>query len=255
MPHRFNHLADQGILAIAFFGLVTMAERIEALRLLVHEHELTGDYRLLADFRQANVVPELPAEPTRTPNGWPGSRHCIDFESPWWENVGGSGRSNTWPPCVATSLNASHPATKQCVGLPHSTSTSNEARLGDQHPAKFFQERPYLPESFHPLIHRHLAGEGDQHDAGFGFHVQLKSHCPDFRDAELQPGSGELMMRHAENLAAGYKAVSGTRIAYLVGATTGPSSLKMMAASRGYFYQRFTDRAAALRWLRFSRAE
>lgn len=62
MPHRFNHLADQGILAIAFFGLVTMAERIEALRLLVHEHELTGDYRLLADFRQANVVPELPAE-------------------------------------------------------------------------------------------------------------------------------------------------------------------------------------------------
>ena len=57
--------------------------------------------------------------------------------------------------------------------------------------------------------------------------------------------------RHAENLARVYTDLGGARIAYLSRPEMrGPTPIELHAASRGYFYQRFTDREAALRWLR-----
>lgn len=57
--------------------------------------------------------------------------------------------------------------------------------------------------------------------------------------------------RHAANLARVYASFKGISIAY-VGpdiATRAPSPVEVLAAARGYFYERFTDRDMALHWL------
>jgi hypothetical protein len=65
------------------------------------------------------------------------------------------------------------------------------------------------------------------------------------------PSDPDASARHAENLAREYTAFGGARIAYLSRPEKrDPSPIELRAAARGYFYQRFTDRASALRWLR-----
>ena len=73
----------------------------------------------------------------------------------------------------------------------------------------------------------------------------------DFTGGWIAPSDAAATARHAENLAREYTAFGGARIAYLSGPETrSPSPVELQAAARGYFYQRFTDREAALRWLR-----
>lgn len=72
----------------------------------------------------------------------------------------------------------------------------------------------------------------------------------DFTDGWPAPAEPDAAARHAENLAKAYTSLGGARIAYLSRPERrDPSPIELQAAARGYFYQRFTDRAAALRWL------
>lgn len=72
----------------------------------------------------------------------------------------------------------------------------------------------------------------------------------DFTGGWPGPAEREAATRHAENLAKAYTSLGGARIAYLSGpGQRDPSPIELQAAARGYFYQRFTDRTAALRWL------
>jgi hypothetical protein len=62
--------------------------------------------------------------------------------------------------------------------------------------------------------------------------------------------SFEANNRHAGDLARAYATLPGLKIAYV--STPDPNSapiVEMLAAARGYFYERFKDKAAALRWL------
>lgn len=73
----------------------------------------------------------------------------------------------------------------------------------------------------------------------------------DFTEGWTAPSDPDAGARHAENLAREYTALGGARIAYLSRPEKrDPSPIELRAAARGYFYQRFTDRDAALRWLR-----
>lgn len=72
----------------------------------------------------------------------------------------------------------------------------------------------------------------------------------DFTEARVVPASPEATIQHARNLAFEYNVTCGARIAYV--SRLGPQeveSVEMLAAVRGYFYQRFKDRAFALDWL------
>jgi hypothetical protein len=72
----------------------------------------------------------------------------------------------------------------------------------------------------------------------------------DFTGGWPAPAEPEAAARHAENLAKAYTSLGGARIAYLSKPERrDPSPIELQAAARGYFYQRFTDRDAALRWL------
>jgi hypothetical protein len=72
----------------------------------------------------------------------------------------------------------------------------------------------------------------------------------DFRDGWAAPAPFEASNRHAANLARHYTELGGARIAYLSRPEhRDPSPVELLAAARGYFYQRFTDHAAALHWL------
>ena len=72
----------------------------------------------------------------------------------------------------------------------------------------------------------------------------------DFTGGWPGPAEPDAAARHAENLAKAYTSLGGARIAYLSKPERrDPSPIELQAAARGYFYQRFTDRAAALRWL------
>lgn len=69
----------------------------------------------------------------------------------------------------------------------------------------------------------------------------------DFTEARVVAGSPEATIRHATNLAHEYNVVRGVRIAYVSRFSPQRSeAVELMAAARGYFYQRFTDRAFAL---------
>lgn len=72
----------------------------------------------------------------------------------------------------------------------------------------------------------------------------------DFTDGSTTPHAPDDAARHAANLAAAFTSLGGARIAYLSRPERrDPSPIELQAAARGYFYQRFTDRDAALRWL------
>ena len=72
----------------------------------------------------------------------------------------------------------------------------------------------------------------------------------DFTDGWAGPAEPEAATRHATNLAQAYTSLGGARIAYLSKpGHRDPSPIELQAAARGYFYQRFTDRDSALRWL------
>lgn len=72
----------------------------------------------------------------------------------------------------------------------------------------------------------------------------------DFREGWAIPEPFEASNRHAANLARQYHDFGGARIAYLSRPEhRDPSPVEQLAAARGYFYQRFTDYRAALRWL------
>jgi hypothetical protein len=73
----------------------------------------------------------------------------------------------------------------------------------------------------------------------------------DFTGGWVVPSDPTATARHAQNLAREYTAFGGARIAYLSRPEKrDPSPVELQAAARGYFYQRFTDREVALRWLR-----
>jgi len=73
----------------------------------------------------------------------------------------------------------------------------------------------------------------------------------DFSAGWVVPSDQEDAARHAENLAREYTTLGGARIAYLSRREhRTPTPIELQAAARGYFYQRFTDLDAALRWLR-----
>ena len=73
----------------------------------------------------------------------------------------------------------------------------------------------------------------------------------DFTGGWPVPSPADASATHAENLARQYTALGGARIAYLSKPEhREPTAIELQAAARGYFYQRFTDREAALRWLR-----
>jgi hypothetical protein len=77
----------------------------------------------------------------------------------------------------------------------------------------------------------------------------------DFTGGWPAPSEADATARHAENLAKAYTTLGGARIAYLSHPEhRDPSPIELQAAARGYFYQRFTDRAAALRWLNWDLA-
>jgi len=72
----------------------------------------------------------------------------------------------------------------------------------------------------------------------------------DFRDGWSIPAPFEASNRHAANLARHYQVLGGARIAYVSKPENRePSPVEQLAAARGYFYQRFTDYKAAVRWL------
>ncbi len=72
----------------------------------------------------------------------------------------------------------------------------------------------------------------------------------DFRDGWAVPAPFETSNRHAANLARHYQVLGGARIAYVSNPENRDSSpVEQLAAARGYFYQRFTDYKAAVRWL------
>ena len=80
---------------------------------------------------------------------------------------------------------------------------------------------------------------------------QTRRVLVDFTGGWHAPSDPEASARHAESLARYYTELGGARIAYL--SKPGhrePTPIDLQAAARGYFYQRFTDRDAALRWLR-----
>lgn len=73
----------------------------------------------------------------------------------------------------------------------------------------------------------------------------------DLRNAWAVDGPMDACQRHASNLAREYTDLKGARFAYLSKPDCAVVSLaEQMAAVRGYFFQRFTDEASALRWLR-----
>jgi len=84
----------------------------------------------------------------------------------------------------------------------------------------------------------------------------LPQHSPrrilvDFLNGWPAPSDPQDAARHAENLAREYTTLGGARIAYLSRPEhRTPTPIELQAAARGYFYQRFTDLDAALRWLR-----
>lgn len=85
----------------------------------------------------------------------------------------------------------------------------------------------------------------------------LPEHSPrrilvDFSGGWTAPSAPEDVARHAENLAREYTTLGGARIAYLSRRPEdrAPTPIELQAAARGYFYQRFTEFEAALRWLR-----
>jgi hypothetical protein len=69
----------------------------------------------------------------------------------------------------------------------------------------------------------------------------------DMTDAVIVDGSSVEAIEHAARLAR-HPVMRGLRVAY-VGEARSASSIESLAALRGYFYQRFRTRAAALRWL------
>ena len=72
----------------------------------------------------------------------------------------------------------------------------------------------------------------------------------DYRDGLTFPGSVDDTTRHAANLARAYRAMIGVRIAYVSKPQNRDATpIEVLAASRGYFYQRFTDIAKAFEWL------
>ncbi len=72
----------------------------------------------------------------------------------------------------------------------------------------------------------------------------------DFRHGWTLPADLEASKRHAANLAREYASLKGARIAYVSGPEPrSPSPVEMLAAAHGYFYERFTDIEAAMKWL------
>ena len=74
-----------------------------------------------------------------------------------------------------------------------------------------------------------------------------------FRQACPEPASREETTSYAAQLAS-EPTLRRMSIAY-VGSPEQTDSVEMLAAVRGYFYQRFTTEEAALRWLRWERPE
>jgi hypothetical protein len=73
----------------------------------------------------------------------------------------------------------------------------------------------------------------------------------DFADAAVVATASGVAGRHAESLAIAFADRPDARVAYLTSmAHHAPLVLAALAAVRGYFYRAFTDREAALQWLR-----
>ena len=93
-------------------------------------------------------------------------------------------------------------------------------------------------------------GGGDGCGTGWLPQSGPKRILVDFRDGWVVPAPFEASNRHAANLARHYTLLGGARIAYLSNPENRePSPVEQLAAARGYFYQRFTDYKAAVRWL------
>jgi hypothetical protein len=73
----------------------------------------------------------------------------------------------------------------------------------------------------------------------------------DLRHGVMQPAAIESYNRHASNLAATSSHLpDDVRIAYVYGAShCKPSPVEMLAASRGYYFESFTNIDSAMDWL------
>lgn len=113
-------------------------------------------------------------------------------------------------------------------------------------------------ESIAGALHIVLSGPVSVEDRAAALAVALewlpqsgpKRILVDFRDGWVVPAPFESSNRHAANLARHYQVLGGARIAYVSKPENrDPSPVEQLAAARGYFYQRFTDYKAAVRWL------
>lgn len=72
----------------------------------------------------------------------------------------------------------------------------------------------------------------------------------DFSQATPVPGPLDERLQHAKAVANRYRLVSNVRIAYVTpGGNDDPVTIEAMAAARGYFFERFAGRDAAIAWL------
>jgi hypothetical protein len=62
MPFQIDSRPQDAVIRVVFSGLVTVAERFQAMQAIVALHEREGYAKLLADFRQATVVESTTAE-------------------------------------------------------------------------------------------------------------------------------------------------------------------------------------------------
>ena len=84
----------------------------------------------------------------------------------------------------------------------------------------------------------------------WSFQPEAKGVLLDFTQATLVPGSLEERIDLAKKLANQYRQLQSMQIAYVT--NTGmddPVTVEGLAATRGFFFERFTSRANATRWL------
>lgn len=84
----------------------------------------------------------------------------------------------------------------------------------------------------------------------WSFQPEAKGVLLDFTQATLVPGSLEERIDLAKKLANRYRQLPSMKIAYVT--TQGsddPVTVEGLAASRGFFFERFTSKASATRWL------
>jgi hypothetical protein len=71
----------------------------------------------------------------------------------------------------------------------------------------------------------------------------------DLRHGSMQEAPLEAWNRHATNLTRMFCDLNSPRIAYVYDVGGGPTPAEVLAAARGYYFERFTDIDVALRWL------